>query len=116
MPSGSRTGTETSDAPPAGVMTVSLTMPPGAASMLGRVTGAVPATPESRLCVSAGVWTSTEPPAAPAVKLMVTGWALVLTTIPDSAPASPLARAVSYTHLRAHETDSYLVCRLLLEK
>src|SRR5680860_1587872 len=23
------------------------------------------------------------------------------------------ARAVSYTHLRAHETDSYLVCRLL---
>src|SRR5680860_1732822 len=27
-------------------------------------------------------------------------------------PAAP----VSYTHLRAHETDSYLVCRLLLEK
>src|SRR5664279_3168240 len=25
-------------------------------------------------------------------------------------------RAVSYTHLRAHETDSYLVCRLLLVK
>ena len=23
--------------------------------------------------------------------------------------------SVSYTHLRAHETDSYLVCRLLLE-
>ena len=23
-------------------------------------------------------------------------------------------RTVSYTHLRAHETDSYLVCRLLL--
>src|SRR5664279_6255689 len=23
---------------------------------------------------------------------------------------------VSYTHLRAHETDSYFVCRLLLEK
>ena len=29
---------------------------------------------------------------------------------------SPPLRAVSYTHLRAHETDSYLVCRLLLEK
>src|SRR5665647_1773010 len=28
----------------------------------------------------------------------------------------PLGMAVSYTHLRAHETDSYLVCRLLLEK
>ena len=26
------------------------------------------------------------------------------------------SEAVSYTHLRAHETDSYLVCRLLLEK
>src|SRR5665647_860578 len=28
----------------------------------------------------------------------------------------PRVDAVSYTHLRAHETDSYLVCRLLLEK
>src|SRR5680860_310079 len=28
----------------------------------------------------------------------------------------PKENAVSYTHLRAHETDSYLVCRLLLEK
>src|SRR5680860_1608637 len=27
-----------------------------------------------------------------------------------------VSQAVSYTHLRAHETDSYLVCRLLLEK
>ena len=27
-----------------------------------------------------------------------------------------LSMPVSYTHLRAHETDSYLVCRLLLEK
>src|SRR5665811_982882 len=28
----------------------------------------------------------------------------------------PLVRAVSYTHLRAHETVLDLVCRLLLEK
>src|SRR5664279_1110120 len=28
----------------------------------------------------------------------------------------PCQGSVSYTHLRAHETDSYLVCRLLLEK
>src|SRR5665647_1575289 len=32
--------------------------------------------------------------------------------------SSPLSQhawtSVSYTHLRAHETDSYLVCRLLL--
>src|SRR5664279_5826870 len=27
-----------------------------------------------------------------------------------------ITNPVSYTHLRAHETDSYLVCRLLLEK
>ena len=27
-----------------------------------------------------------------------------------------IRETVSYTHLRAHETDSYLVCRLLLEK
>src|SRR5450756_3028406 len=30
--------------------------------------------------------------------------------------ASPLPEAVSYTHLRAHETRHDLVCRLLLEK
>src|SRR5664279_1437478 len=30
--------------------------------------------------------------------------------------ANHTPRPVSYTHLRAHETDSYLVCRLLLEK
>ena len=30
--------------------------------------------------------------------------------------SSPGVDPVSYTHLRAHETDSYLVCRLLLEK
>eukprot|EP01016_Furgasonia_blochmanni_P031176 TRINITY_DN3226_c0_g1_i6.p1 TRINITY_DN3226_c0_g1~~TRINITY_DN3226_c0_g1_i6.p1 ORF type:complete len:138 (+),score=38.50 TRINITY_DN3226_c0_g1_i6:67-480(+) len=40
-----------------------------------------------------------------------------------TSPMEPLLNAqgrsvcpVSYTHLRAHETDSYLVCRLLLEK
>ena len=31
-------------------------------------------------------------------------------------PTGLYLRPVSYTHLRAHETDSYLVCRLLLEK
>ena len=31
-------------------------------------------------------------------------------------PTTGGVTAVSYTHLRAHETDSYLVCRLLLEK
>src|SRR5680860_1646313 len=33
-----------------------------------------------------------------------------------SSPPVISPRSVSYTHLRAHETDSYLVCRLLLEK
>src|SRR5665647_2438499 len=31
-----------------------------------------------------------------------------------SQPISGHLGSVSYTHLRAHETDSYLVCRLLL--
>ena len=34
----------------------------------------------------------------------------------DAMEAVIGAISVSYTHLRAHETDSYLVCRLLLEK
>ena len=45
----------------------------------------------------------------------------------ETLPASPgfghvlqmlaaLVVAVSYTHLRAHETSLHLVCRLLLEK
>src|SRR5665647_1328385 len=34
----------------------------------------------------------------------------------DVERAADYPCAVSYTHLRAHETDSYLVCRLLLEK
>ena len=38
-------------------------------------------------------------------------------SIREKIPFTPrVALAVSYTHLRAHETDSYLVCRLLLEK
>ena len=36
--------------------------------------------------------------------------------MPVKISFSTSVRAVSYTHLRAHETDSYLVCRLLLEK
>ena len=35
---------------------------------------------------------------------------------PDIASSFGVGMAVSYTHLRAHETASYLVCRLLLEK
>src|SRR5665647_3854383 len=34
----------------------------------------------------------------------------------DDLISDGLIESVSYTHLRAHETDSYLVCRLLLEK
>src|SRR5665647_1491641 len=33
----------------------------------------------------------------------------------DPRSSGPVIEPVSYTHLRAHETDSYLVCRLLLE-
>ena len=36
--------------------------------------------------------------------------------VKETMRAEVLGGPVSYTHLRAHETDSYLVCRLLLEK
>src|SRR5680860_1839854 len=38
------------------------------------------------------------------------------TTIASRLSGGLSLNSVSYTHLRAHETDSYLVCRLLLEK
>ena len=38
------------------------------------------------------------------------------TVTPDVKTAVEAAKAVSYTHLRAHETEADLVCRLLLEK
>src|SRR5665647_1568849 len=34
-----------------------------------------------------------------------------ITTVSGQAGSTSAIRAVSYTHLRAHETDSYLVCR-----
>ena len=36
--------------------------------------------------------------------------------VPISGGISIMFSSVSYTHLRAHETGAYLVCRLLLEK
>ncbi|WP_460366193.1 hypothetical protein, partial [Staphylococcus aureus] len=39
----------------------------------------------------------------------------LLETLPPSTQEAPIM-SVSYTHLRAHETLSDLVCRLLLEK
>src|SRR5664279_4490933 len=50
-----------------------------------------------------------------------TGWVARRKAVGKGLAHRPLfslslsAKAVSYTHLRAHETDSYLVCRLLLE-
>ena len=42
--------------------------------------------------------------------------ALLDINLPDGSGLDLCEETVSYTHLRAHETDSYLVCRLLLEK
>eukprot|EP00658_Telonema_sp_P-2_P016269 TRINITY_DN16306_c0_g1_i6.p1 TRINITY_DN16306_c0_g1~~TRINITY_DN16306_c0_g1_i6.p1 ORF type:complete len:114 (+),score=19.40 TRINITY_DN16306_c0_g1_i6:140-481(+) len=41
---------------------------------------------------------------------------LQITVVPITLPESVSPGAVSYTHLRAHETPEHLVCRLLLEK
>ena len=40
----------------------------------------------------------------------------VVMTGPGFVTPDNAAKAVSYTHLRAHETSLHLVCRLLLEK
>src|SRR5680860_1823081 len=44
------------------------------------------------------------------------GYAAQFIGVDDDLTAHENLVPVSYTHLRAHETDSYLVCRLLLEK
>src|SRR5678816_4461530 len=51
----------------------------------------------------------------------VRGKTLNVAYSPRGAPGAPVSmplswEAVSYTHLRAHETPEHLVCRLLLEK
>src|SRR5450759_1679160 len=58
-----------------------------------------------RACGKSGLW---RPCQTPVVK--ATG------ATPDETEMPPCERAVSYTHLRAHETRHDLVCRLLLEK
>src|SRR5665647_1081990 len=50
------------------------------------------------------------------VILSFAGLVLVVGPWQIHGATSSVLTAVSYTHLRAHETDSYLVCRLLLEK
>src|SRR5665647_3170615 len=54
---------------------------------------------------------------SPTIDLREAPWRnRVLTDVHVSGKYVLTAPPVSYTHLRAHETDSYLVCRLLLEK
>ena len=43
-------------------------------------------------------------------------WLTEVLAMRDRSRAAPTFDAVSYTHLRAHETVLDLVCRLLLEK
>src|SRR5664279_1602464 len=74
--------------------------------------------------VSSGSGTSTAPTGRPSLVAMPTTSvrycspaALALDRRPSASISTPASKAytpesVSYTHLRAHETDSYLVCRL----
>ena len=52
----------------------------------------------------------------PATVLNLINQAPSVAVAPQSAHKPPADDAVSYTHLRAHETVLDLVCRLLLEK
>src|SRR5665647_3466397 len=63
--------------------------------------------PQSQTLIVSGTTTLTLTLGPTALRLEV------VTVTATRAPISPLASPpVSYTHLRAHETDSYLVCRL----
>ena len=73
-----------------------------------------PGTPQSVKTITANV---------PQIRKVTTGCQVSLDSrgrvelfIYKSLSQQHQGNAVSYTHLRAHETDSYLVCRLLLEK
>ena len=63
--------------------------------------------------VSPAIVTAPAPATVSASSAMVT--ATVPTKVTAPVPTSS-SQAVSYTHLRAHETREDLVCRLLLEK
>src|SRR5680860_1888115 len=54
-------------------------------------------------------------PAKPPHRYIVQALLRKLRGLAQPVPSTS-SQTVSYTHLRAHETDSYLVCRLLLEK
>src|SRR5665647_1521331 len=105
-------------------LTQSLPVASGAASVCGRQTTA------KRVRLKASSWIAREatcrPNSLPARSLAIAAQAGLVAA--SRAPSALLAAArrsawgkwvlsqssVSYTHLRAHETDSYLVCRLLL--
>src|SRR5664279_5448986 len=72
--------------------------------------GYVPVTNLDAVCLLGGEQPGRVYISPGAYKIIQTGFANYLEH--DKAATIP----VSYTHLRAHETDSYLVCRLLLEK
>ena len=79
----------------------------------------------TKICCGPGYASPAEAMQAPREKLLYTIAIYVGTGIqkPDylaTVDADPdsltYSQAVSYTHLRAHETPEHLVCRLLLEK
>src|SRR5450756_1481003 len=82
-------------------------------SILVSVTVAGNSSPPSRLCVHS----NRKEPSRSALSII--SLALSADDCPSgwrSGDRSQGASAVSYTHLRAHETRHELVCRLLLEK
>src|SRR5665647_3853290 len=69
------------------------------------MTEATAVTPEGRISpFDTGLWADQH----------IEAWKPIVRFIQEQGARAGIP--VSYTHLRAHETDSYLVCRLLLEK
>src|SRR5664279_1757449 len=93
--------------------------PPGAS---GKIRSNEPIVP-TRLAPSPSTIDTQSGQPALLVSSAIAGSSSTLTTstsvrvpTPWTIQERPTPYPVSYTHLRAHETDSYLVCRLLLDK
>src|SRR5664279_4131334 len=103
----------------AGLDTVAVRMPQGLARDLIRLAGVPVAAPSANLSGRPSPTTALHVAEDFPYVFVLDGGSTkhgVESTVVALEPFPVVLRPVSYTHLRAHETDSYLVCRLLLEK
>src|SRR5680860_1242745 len=88
--------------------------PPKESSSLPRMITGASLKPFSEVRLPTIVSKSNSSPGARSVLLINSAARCTFARLLLEPPKCVVYEAVSYTHLRAHETDSYLVCRLLL--